>query len=143
MYPLPDLLGLEFKTIEAMVNIYCHAWHKKEGLCEECNAFLIYANEKLDRCPYGQTKPTCNKCPIHCYKPEKREQAKKIMRYAGPRMLLKHPILAIKHLRAEKRLIPDMMPVKSSNRHQRKINESLIEKAEKYPIASKIPTKTS
>ena len=124
MQQLPDLLGLEFKTIKAMVKIYCHAFHKKEGVitqeCSECREFLSYANEKLDRCPYGQNKPTCNKCPIHCYKPEQREQARVIMRYAGPRMLLKHPILAIRHLRAEKRPVPTVVPSKSSNRHIRK-----------------------
>ena len=126
MQQLPDLLGLEFKTIKAMVKIYCHAFHKKEGViaqeCSECQEFLNYANEKLDRCPYGQKKPTCNKCPIHCYKPEQREQARVIMRYAGPRMLLKHPILAIRHLRAEKRPVPTVVPSKSSNRHIRKKN---------------------
>jgi len=125
MHPLPDLLGLEFKTIKAMVKIYCQAFHPSlendNAICECCNAFLIYANEKLDRCPYGQHKPTCNRCPIHCYKSEQREQARTIMRYAGPRMLLKHPILAFKHLRAEKRPVTTEIPDKASNRHQRKL----------------------
>lgn len=125
MHPLPDLLGLEFKTIKAMVNIYCKAFHKTEGVikqeCATCRDFLIYANEKLDRCPYGQNKPTCNRCPIHCYKPKQREQARTIMRYAGPRMLIKHPLLAIKHLRAEKRPVPTEIPDRASNRHQRRI----------------------
>jgi len=125
MHPLPDLLGLEFKTIKAMVKIYCKKFHRIDSnaskLCNECHDFLNYANEKLDRCPYGQAKPTCNKCPIHCYKPQQRQQAKEIMRYAGPRMLLKHPILAIRHLRAEKRPVPSEVPDKLSNRHLRKI----------------------
>lgn len=123
MIPLPDLLGLEFKTIQAMVNIYCKQHHRRGGeqqICGECHDFLIYANEKLDRCPYGQAKPTCNKCPIHCYKTQQREQAKRIMRYAGPRMLLKHPILAIRHLCAEKRPVPTKVPEQASNRHIRK-----------------------
>ena len=124
MHLLADLLGLEFKTIKAMLTIYCKAFHKKEGVitqeCSECHDFLIYANEKLDRCPYGQSKPTCNRCPIHCYKPTQREQARKIMRYAGPRMLIKHPLLAIRHLHAEKRPIPSEVPDKTSNRHLRK-----------------------
>lgn len=123
MYPLPELLGLEFKTITAMVAIYCNAFHKTDGQCEQCNEFLVYANEKLDRCPYGQNKPTCNRCPIHCYKPDQRALAKKIMRYAGPRMLIIHPILAIKHLRAEKRPIPSEVPNKASHRHLRKNRE--------------------
>lgn len=121
MKPLPDLLGLEFNTINAMVNLYCNALHKTKGQCEPCATFLIYANEKLDRCPYGQAKPTCNRCPIHCYKPKQRALAKKIMRYAGPRMLIYHPILAIQHLRAEQRPVAIEIPDKASNRHQRKI----------------------
>ncbi|WP_022939807.1 nitrous oxide-stimulated promoter family protein [Psychromonas hadalis] len=124
MVDLPSLLGLEFKTIKAMVKIYCKTFHKKQGECAECTAFLEYANEKLDRCPYGQSKPTCNKCPIHCYKPMQREQARTIMRYAGPRMLIHHPILAIKHLHAEKRAVPSEVPMQQSNRHLRKLKPS-------------------
>lgn len=122
---LPGQLGIEYKTIKAMVNIYCRAHHNsaaKSVPCHKCTEFLTYANEKLDRCPYGQSKPTCNKCPIHCYKKELRQQAKAIMRYAGPRMLFRHPILAVKHLLAENRPIPANVPNKASNRHKRKIN---------------------
>jgi hypothetical protein len=120
---LPAKLGGEFKTIQAMVTIYCRAHHQgvdKTLPCEQCAEFIRYANEKLDRCPYGQSKPTCNKCPIHCYKDAQREQARNIMRYAGQRMLTKHPILAIKHLIAEKRSAPLSIPSKVSNRHLRK-----------------------
>jgi hypothetical protein len=123
MLDLPDLLGLEFKTIKVMVNIYCEKFHNKCGECAECRDFLIYANEKLDRCPYGQTKPTCNKCPIHCYKPQQREQARTIMHFAGPRMLIYHPVLAIKHLRAKNRGLPNEIPIEQSNRHTRKLKQ--------------------
>ena len=120
---LPDLLGLEFKTIQAMVKLYCKAFHQqkeKKVPCEECLEFIRYANKKLDRCPYGQNKPTCNKCPIHCYKIDPRAQARKIMCYAGPRMLFRHPVLAVKHLLAEKRPVPENIADKASNRHLRK-----------------------
>ena len=123
---LPATLGLEFKTINAMVEIYCQKHHhsdKQKLPCAKCAEFILYASEKLDRCPYGQHKPTCNKCPIHCYKKEQRQQAKTIMRYAGPRMLLKHPILAVRHLLAEKRPVPTSIPNKASNRHSRKAKE--------------------
>jgi len=123
MHDLPALLGLEFKTIKAMVALYCKAFHKKQEECKECRDFLVYANEKLDRCPYGQNKPTCNKCPIHCYKPAQRAQAKEIMRYAGPRMLIYHPYLAIKHLNAEKRAVPTEVAKTASNRHTRKLKQ--------------------
>lgn len=113
-------LATEFKTVSAMMEIYCKKHHGiKSGLCEDCSELLIYAETKLDRCPYGQEKPTCNQCPIHCYKPEPKESMRLIMRYSGPRMLLKHPILAIRHLRHEKRDIPSEPKKQASNRHQR------------------------
>lgn len=85
-------LATEFKTVKAMVEVYCHDHHgTKRDLCSECHELLEYAEVRLDRCPYGENKPTCNKCPIHCYKPEPKEQMRLVMRYSGPRMLLKHP----------------------------------------------------
>jgi hypothetical protein len=58
---------------------------------------LDYAIERLDRCPFGDNKTACAKCLVHCYKPSLRERIKAAMRYAGPRMLWKHPILAFMH----------------------------------------------
>ena len=82
-----------------MVGIYCAAHHGSDGdsLCEECREFLDYAERRLRKCPYGDQKPTCANCPVHCYKPARKDQAREIMRYAGPRMLLRHPLLAIAH----------------------------------------------
>ena len=92
-------LKRERKTIETMIRMYCKDQHKLEaGLCESCSDLLDYANHRLDKCPYGQTKTTCAKCPIHCYKPEMRNQVKAVMRYAGPKMAYKHPIMAFQHL---------------------------------------------
>jgi hypothetical protein len=42
-------------------------------------------------------KPVCVKCPVHCYQRFRREQVKAVMRYAGPRMLWRHPILSLRH----------------------------------------------
>ncbi len=113
-------LATEFKTVSAMMEIYCKKYHGSgSNLCQNCRELLAYAETKLDRCPYGQKKPTCNKCPIHCYKPEPKERMRLIMRYSGPRMLLKHPILAVRHLRHEKREVPEQPKVNVSNRHTR------------------------
>lgn len=118
---LQGKLRTEFKTVSAMVAIYCHAHHAmRQGLCQECKTLLDYAETRLDRCPYGQQKPTCNQCPIHCYKPEQKEQMRQVMRFSGPRMLLPHPILAIRHLLHEKRAVPDKPMPNASNRHVRK-----------------------
>lgn len=92
-------LARERLTMEKMVGIYCADHHARDAavLCAECREFLDYAERRLDKCPYGEDKPTCSNCPVHCYKPAQREQARRIMRYAGPRMLLRHPWLAITH----------------------------------------------
>ncbi|MHC1697467.1 MAG: nitrous oxide-stimulated promoter family protein [Geobacteraceae bacterium] len=92
-------LWREKLTIRKMARIYCKAHHQtKEGLCEECQALLSYALERIDRCPYQEGKPVCSACPIHCYAPAMREKVRQVMRYAGPRMLLRHPILSLQHL---------------------------------------------
>lgn len=99
MQAIQKRLARERVTMGKMVGIYCAAHHERPdgGLCAECRQFLDYAETRLHKCPYGEQKPTCANCPVHCYKPRQREHAKKIMRYAGPRMLLRHPILAIAH----------------------------------------------
>lgn len=114
-------LLLEFKTVSAMITIYCAKHHGSVlGLCEECSALKDYAETKLDRCVFGQIKPTCNRCPVHCYKSKPKEQMRAVMRFSGPRMLLKHPLLALRHLRHEKREVPEVPKQNCSNRHLRK-----------------------
>lgn len=88
----------ERKTIEAMIRLHCHDQHDgKEALCTDCSALLDYALYRLDKCPFQENKTTCANCPVHCYKPEMREQVRIVMRYAGPRMLHRHPILTLFH----------------------------------------------
>lgn len=95
-------LRREYRTMECMVGIWCADHHgqraRPAGPCEECREFLAYAARRLEKCPYGEAKPTCAKCPIHCYKRAQREHARVIMRYAGPRMTYRHPWLALMHL---------------------------------------------
>ena len=67
-------------------------------LCPACAALLEYAGQRRDRCPHGDNKPFCSSCLIHCYKPEMRRQMRAVMRYAGPRMLLSHPIPVLRHM---------------------------------------------
>ena len=79
--------------------LYCQGNHgKSESLCEECRSLLEYAWQRLDRCKFGEQKPNCSKCSIHCYRPEMRERVVAVMRYSGPRMLCRNPLAAIRHL---------------------------------------------
>ncbi len=92
-------LARELKTMRAMMRIACRDRHgTAEGLCADCEALLAYATKRLALCPYGDEKPTCANCRIHCYGPRQREQVRQMMRYAGPRMLWRHPYLAVMHL---------------------------------------------
>ena len=88
----------EKKTVELMVRLYCRRYEKNSNLCADCIELLKYAEVRLDRCKFGDQKPTCKKCPIHCYKPDMRERMRKVMRWAGPRMIRYYPLEAIKHL---------------------------------------------
>ncbi len=92
--------GRELKTIAAMLRIYCRAHHHPQGaaLCADCAAFYAYAHLRLQRCRFGEGKPACAQCTVHCYKPDRREEARRLMRWAGPRMALRHPLLTILHL---------------------------------------------
>ena len=91
-------LSQERATVQAMILLYCRQNHTPDPLCAECSQLWSYAEERLDKCPFGDEKPTCENCPVHCYKPEMRQRIKDVMRYAGPRMIFHHPIMAIRHL---------------------------------------------
>ena len=88
----------EKKTVELMVRLYCRRYEKNSNLCADCIELLNDAEVRLDRCKFGEKKPTCKKCPVHCYKPDMRERMRRVMRWAGPRMIFYYPLEAIKHL---------------------------------------------
>lgn len=104
----PRRLAREEKTIAAMIALYCRDHHEvvapddaapgDSGLCAECAELLDYARLRLEKCRYGAEKPTCANCTTHCYRPEMRERVRVVMRYSGPRMLKRHPFLAVAHL---------------------------------------------
>ena len=61
-------IAKDVETIRIMTEIYCHAHHNtKEGLCPECEEFYLYSVKRLACCPFGEKKPVCAKCNIHCY----------------------------------------------------------------------------
>jgi hypothetical protein len=90
----------EKETIIKMIRIYCNAHHNtaKKSLCPACSELSEYAQKKRSICTFGENKPTCQKCPIHCYTPQMKEQIRTVMRYSGPKMIFKHPLLAVIHL---------------------------------------------
>ncbi len=91
----------ERRTIAVMIGIYCSARHDDgpdaSALCPECSGLLDYAMARVDKCPFIDDKPTCARCPVHCYRAAERARIREVMRYAGPRMVYRHPLLTLRH----------------------------------------------
>lgn len=111
--PAQTLRKRELATISAMLRMYCRAHHGRSaatesGLCPECSAVRAYAWRRLERCVFAEDKPTCVKCKVHCYSAAMRERVRRVMRWAGPRLLLRHPLLALHHWLAGRRAAPEL-----------------------------------
>ena len=100
----------EKRTIDAMLGIYCQDRHGTRGtLCADCQRLRDYAQGRLDICPFQEEKPVCNRCEVHCYSQAMRERVREVMRYAGPRMPLRHPWLALLHSLDKLRAVPKLV----------------------------------
>ncbi|MFX1482131.1 MAG: nitrous oxide-stimulated promoter family protein [Promethearchaeota archaeon] len=89
----------EKATVERMIHLYCEKKHDSSSnqLCADCQRLLQYSHQRLDYCQYGEEKPTCRKCPVHCYRPTMRDEIRSVMRFSGPRLIFRAPIEWIKH----------------------------------------------
>jgi superfamily II helicase len=94
---IKNKIQYEKQTVERMLMVYCKHKHKTQP-CAECDALKNYAYTRLDKCRFGEAKPACKNCPIHCYQPEMRNKMREVMRFSGPRMLLYYPKDFIIHL---------------------------------------------
>jgi hypothetical protein len=89
----------EEKTVSLMVELYCRKNHGRDGiLCSTCKSLLEYALHKLATCPLQPNKPVCSNCKIHCYIPEQRDHIRKVMRFSGPRMMFRHPVIGMNYM---------------------------------------------
>ncbi|MCK8488137.1 nitrous oxide-stimulated promoter family protein [Paenibacillus sp. MBLB2552] len=102
----------EKETVALMIALYCrkvHAGRERTDprervrdaaapLCAECAELHRYAEQRLDRCRFGEGKTTCLACPVHCYATAQRDQIRRVMAFAGPRMLWRHPVFTLLHL---------------------------------------------
>ena len=86
--------------VSEMIALYCRKNHHtaKGSLCPQCQALHDYALQRIERCPFMETKTFCSACKVHCYKPEMRERIRQVMRFSGPRMMLYYPITAVRHI---------------------------------------------
>jgi predicted amidophosphoribosyltransferase len=89
----------ELATARAMIGIFCRGHHPAgASFCQDCQELWDYTRTRVERCAFGQDKPTCLNCTVHCFRREMRERIRAVMRYAGPRMPLRHPLLSLLHL---------------------------------------------
>ncbi len=88
----------EKKLLSQMIRLYCRCKLKAEVMPEAYAELLTYAHRRLDACRFGEGKPTCKRCTVHCYGRAKREDIRRVMRWCGPRMMLYHPLAAWRHL---------------------------------------------
>lgn len=89
----------EKQIVSQMIALYCRKKHKcKKVLCDDCRSLKKYAEMRIEKCPFMETKTFCSNCKVHCYKAQMREQIRKVMRFSGPRMIIYHPVIAIRHV---------------------------------------------
>lgn len=99
--------ALEADVMAKMIALYCrgqgHADRTREpqeraALCPDCRRLLAYARGRIIRCPRMEVKSFCSACPVHCYAADMREAVRRVMRYSGSRMLLRHPVMTLQHM---------------------------------------------
>lgn len=88
----------EARSVQVIVSLYCKNHHQAVPPCPECQKLIEYAFKRLQHCPFQEQKPTCGKCRVHCYRPEMQQKIREVMRYVGPRLIWRHPVLALQHL---------------------------------------------
>ena len=93
----------EQRVVEEMIRLYCRKNHaeydsKSGQMCPSCQELSDYAKLRSEKCPYKKKKTFCSNCKVHCYRPEMRRKIREVMRFSGPRMLLVHPVLAVRHV---------------------------------------------
>lgn len=95
----------EKRMVSDMIALYCRKQHQTANgqPCEDCQALTLYAQKRSQYCPFMESKTFCANCKVHCYKPDMREKIRVVMRFSGPRMLLYHPVAAVRHVIESKR----------------------------------------
>ena len=95
----------EQRTVDEMIRLYCRKKHgtRGGGLCPACGRLRDYSWKKSEKCPFMEQKTFCSNCKVQCYQPERREEIRQVMRYAGPNMLLYHPGMSISHMVSSRR----------------------------------------
>ena len=96
---LKNNIPKEKKNIRKTFGVYCKNHHggRNGKLCPSCTALLATVFTKMDRCPYGITKPICDRCDRPCFGTKATQEFLAIMSSAQRGMFLRHPIMTIRH----------------------------------------------
>ena len=98
----------DIRTLALFVQIYCDGNHADQArsphtsdaqragvyrddvptLCADCSDHLAYGEARRVFCTLDP-KPFCAHCEVHCFKSSERAWNRQMMRYAGPRSLLR------------------------------------------------------
>lgn len=96
------VLREEAQTLRAMVGLYCGEKHGTSGrpgeCCPACEAFLAYALKRLPPVPTGPRSPSAPNAAFIAIGAGEKAFSREVMRHAGPRLLLAHPVLSLRHL---------------------------------------------
>lgn len=107
----------DLRTLATFITFYCRRRHPNDErapvslrtidvtsvcgravpLCAPCAKLLAHAFMKRILCPLD-SKPTCKRCPQHCYAPAYRIAIREVMRFAGPRLVLRGRLDYLVHL---------------------------------------------
>ncbi len=106
----------DVRVLGSFVGIYCREKHRDAArkpfriqdedlaarlaglaLCPECSRLLTHGVAKLSQCPYDP-KPSCKKCPTHCYAPGYRARVREVMRFSGTYLVKRGRLDLLLHL---------------------------------------------
>ena len=101
----------DLKLVFNFVRIYCGSRHgdqvktniqvenitvKETLLCDECAKVACHSLAKRRNCPL-ELKPSCKKCPVHCYGRDYRARIREIMAFSGRLMILRGRVDYLRH----------------------------------------------
>ena len=89
----------EKENIRKTFGLYCNSNHgtTDNKLCPKCTALLTTVMLKIQRCPYGISKPICDACETPCFGEVPTKEFRNIMKSSQKKMLLSHPLMAVRH----------------------------------------------
>lgn len=93
---------MDERTLRRMHHLFCRNFHNSQRLrsplCQSCKSLLDYSLKQTDACKWKKLGRLCSNCNVHCFEESKRQEILQVMKFAGPRLLLTNPFLAIRYL---------------------------------------------